>query len=202
MRAAILMLAAVGTFASLASAQLVPNGTRISVRTNETITASSGNGRVYSGVVSSDVMGTDGNVAIPRGANAELMVRRAGNDEVAVDLESVSVGGRRYVVAASESTSGGRAGLGKNKRTGEYVGGGALLGTVIGAIAGGGRGAAIGALAGGAAGAGTQVLTRGKSLRVPAESILTFRLEQPLSVSTGPDRGYTRNGRHYHRQTY
>src|SRR5207244_7207406 len=38
----------------------------------------------------------------------------------------------------------GTEGLGKNKRTAEMVGGGAVLGTLIGAIAGGGKGAAIG----------------------------------------------------------
>jgi hypothetical protein len=62
------------------------------------------------------------------------------------------------------------------------VGGGALLGTVLGAIAGGGRGAAIGAAAGAAAGAGAQVLTRGKEIKVPAETTLTFRLEQPVRL--------------------
>ena len=88
-------------------------------------------------------------------------------------------------------------GIGKNGRTGKYVGGGALLGTIIGAIAGGGKGAAIGAIAGGAGGASAQVLTRGGDVRVPAESILTFRLQQPLTVDVA-DRGYDRRGRHYH----
>ena len=52
--------------------------------------------------------------------------------------------------------------IGKNKRTAEYIGGGALLDTINGAIAGGGKGAAISAAAGAGAGVGTQVLTRGK----------------------------------------
>jgi hypothetical protein len=60
------------------------------------------------------------------------------------------------------------------------VGGGALLGTVLGAIAGGGKGAAIGALAGGAAGAGGEVLTRGEALHIPSEIILRFRLDYPV----------------------
>ena len=60
------------------------------------------------------------------------------------------------------------------------VGGGAVLGTLLGAIAGGGKGAAIGAVAGAATGAGVQVLTRGKEVRVPAETVLNFRLDQPL----------------------
>jgi hypothetical protein len=62
------------------------------------------------------------------------------------------------------------------------VGGGAVLGTLIGAIAGGGKGAAIGAAAGAGAGAGTQILTRGKSVKVPAETTLRFKLDQPLRL--------------------
>ena len=52
-----------------------------------------------------------------------------------------------------------------------------------GSVAGGGRGAAIGAIAGAATGAGVQVLTRGKEVRVPAETVLTFRLDQPLQLN-------------------
>ncbi len=62
------------------------------------------------------------------------------------------------------------------------TGGGAVLGTVIGAIAGGGKGAAIGAVGGGAGGAATQVLTRGKEVNVPAETLLTFKLDQPVTL--------------------
>ena len=62
------------------------------------------------------------------------------------------------------------------------TGGGALLGTLIGAVAGGGKGAAIGAAVGGAAGATTQVMTRGHEVKVPAESVLTFKLETPLTL--------------------
>ena len=58
-----------------------------------------------------------------------------------------------------------------------------VLGTLIGAIAGGGKGVAIGAVAG--AGAGTQVLTRGKTVKVPAETTLRFKLDQPLDVASG-----------------
>jgi outer membrane lipoprotein SlyB len=73
-------------------------------------------------------------------------------------------------------------GIGKNKRTAEMVGGGAALGTLLGAIAGGGKGAAIGAIAGAAAGGGVQVLTKGHEIRVPAETVLNFRLDQPLHL--------------------
>jgi hypothetical protein len=72
--------------------------------------------------------------------------------------------------------------VGKNKRTGKYVGGDAVAGAVIGALAGDGKGAAIGALAGGAARAGAQTLTRGKELNVPAETDLRFHLEESLRL--------------------
>ena len=71
-------------------------------------------------------------------------------------------------------------GIGANRRTGKFVGGAALLGTIIGAVAGGAKGAAIGAVTGGAAGAGTQVLTRGASVHIPSETVLTFRLDHPV----------------------
>ena len=187
-----------------AQSDTVPAGTNITVRTNERIDIrNASDGRVYTGVVDQDVRDEHGDVAIPRGANVELMGRNIGRDEVALDLESMSVGGRRYIVRAGEESYSGseKDGIGKNQRTAKYVGGGALLGTIIGAIAGGGKGAAIGALAGGAAGAGGQVLTRGRDVRVPAESLLTFRLQQPLTIGRGEygrDRGYDRDGHHYH----
>jgi hypothetical protein len=62
------------------------------------------------------------------------------------------------------------------------VGGGAALGTIIGAIAGGGSGALAGAAIGAGAGAVTQVLTKGDRVRVPAETVLNFRLDQPIQL--------------------
>jgi hypothetical protein len=42
-----------------------------------------------------------------------------------------------------------------------------------------------------------QVLTRGSSVKVPEESLVTFRLQQPLRTGVA-DRGFSRNGWHYH----
>ena len=185
---------------------LVPSGTNITVRTTDSINIrDTSDGRVYSGVVDQDVRDRDGRVAIPRGADAELIVRNVGHNDLVLDLESVTVNGRRYVVSTTDQSYNGteKDGIGKNQRTGKYVGGGALLGTIIGAIAGGGKGAAIGAIAGGAAGAGAQTMTRGRSVQVPSESLLTFRLDRPLEVGRGDysrDNGYNRNGYHYHNQ--
>lgn len=186
---------------SLAVAQVrtIGTGTTIAVRTNETIDARKSDGRVFTGIVDQNVLDANGNVAIPRGSNVELIVKNASNRDLTLDLESVTVNGQRYAVTAGDSSlSGGRRdGVGKNKRTAEFLGGGAALGAIIGALAGGGKGAAIGALAGGGAGAGAQTLTRGKTVKVPAESLLNFRLEQPLQMGA-LDKGRLRNGVHYH----
>jgi outer membrane lipoprotein SlyB len=99
-----------------------------------------------------------------------------------LDLQSINIGGHRYTVSTAELQQGNKSGIGKNKRTGEYIGGGAAVGTLLGAIAGGGKGAAIGAVAGAVAGGTAQVLTRGKEVKVPAETTLKFRLDQPLSL--------------------
>ncbi len=194
----LLGLLALGALA-VAQVRSIGTGTSISVRTNEKIDAKKADGRVFSAVVDQDVVDAAGNVAIPRGSNVELLVAKASNKELTLDLDSVTVNGRRYAVTADASrlSGGQRDGVGKNKRTAEYIGGGAALGAIIGAIAGGGKGAAIGAAAGAGAGAGAQTLTRGKTVKVPAETLLTFRLEQPLQMGAA-DNGLTRNGRHYH----
>ena len=163
----------------------VPAGTEIAVRTNETIDArDTSQGTSYSAQVDRDVVAGNGSVIIPRGSEARLVVRRVNGNTLALDLQSVRVSGRTYNVDTGDvqQNGNGREGLGANKRTGEFVGGGAVLGTLLGAIAGGGKGAAIGALAGAGAGAGTQVLTRGDHVRVPAESVLSFRLDRPLRM--------------------
>jgi hypothetical protein len=174
-------------------------GTAITVRTLGDIDTNRTDGRVFSGAIEQDVMDNTGNIVIPRGSMAELMVRRLSNNQVALDLESIDVAGQRYAVETSDIVKSQEGqGLGANKRTGEYLGGGAILGAIIGAIAGGGKGAAIGAAGGAAAGAGVQVLTQGRTVRVPAESLLTFQLTQPLYAGV-MDNGYYRNGQHYHR---
>lgn len=165
----------------------IPSGTQVSVRTNQTIKLDSSNtstNQYYTGAVSQDVMSDRGTVLIPQGSPAQLTaLKDPSSGNLMLDLRSLTVNGRRYVVQAGDVAGAQGAkhgGLGANKRTGEFVGGGALAGTLLGALAGGGKGAAIGALAGGAAGAGAQVLTRGKQLSVPAETELQFRLDQDL----------------------
>lgn len=161
-------------------------GTQISVRTDQDINSETATaGRTYPASITQDVMSASGGVAIPRGSEAQLVIREVSeggtlsSGNLVLDLESVRINGRRYLVSA-EDVKRSDGGIGANRRTAEMVGGGAALGTLLGAIAGGGKGAAIGAIAGAAAGGGVQVLTRGKEIKVPAETVLNFRLDQPL----------------------
>jgi hypothetical protein len=178
---------------AVASRSRIEPSTQISVRTNERIDADRRVTQVYTAAVDQEVHGDNGQLAIPRGSPVELMIREAPDHDLILDLESVTVNGQRYALEAQSDRieSERRAGAGENRRTAEHVGGGAVLGAIIGAIAGGARGAAIGAGAGAAAGAGVQVMTRGRAVHVPPESILTFRLDQPLVVGV-PDRGVDR----------
>lgn len=103
--------------------------------------------------------------------------------DLVLDLQSLDIDGRRFMVNADDvETNQHRKGIGKNARTVKIVGGGSIFGTIVGALAGGGKGAAIGAVSGAAGGGLLQTLTRGKSVKVPVESVLTFRLERPLHL--------------------
>jgi hypothetical protein len=111
-------------------AETIAAGTTIDVRTNGVIDArDAGNGRVYSGQVDRDVFDRDNRVAIPRGSDVELMVRDIGHHTLALDLDGVVVNGKRYSVTTYDVTRDGeqKDGVGANRRTGKFVGGGALF---------------------------------------------------------------------------
>jgi hypothetical protein len=157
--------------------QNLPAGTEIKVRTDTSIPAKPAADSRYSASVSDDVKDSNGNVLIPRGSRARLVaVPSEDGKDTNLDLRSVTINGKPYLVqAAGQSGKGTPGGLGANKRTGMYVGGGAAVGALLGALMGGGKGAAIGAVLGGGAGAGTQVLT-GKKGALPAETQLSYKL--------------------------
>jgi hypothetical protein len=169
----------------------LPEGSEISVRTNEAIDSATANeGQTFDVQVTRDARSSDAVVVIPRGSSARVVIKSAskggrfrGASDLVLDLQSVIIGGRSYEIDTVDISQKGKSGVGANKRTAEYTGGGAALGAIIGAIAGGGKGAAIGAGAGAGAGALTQILTKGGAIRVPVETVLTFSLDKPLRVT-------------------
>jgi len=181
--------AAVGTSGSLGRLEVLPSGTELTVRTAADIDSSTAVvDQTFSAIVERDIRGESDNVIIPAGSHAVLVVREVssggatGSPDIVLDMQSMTVSGRRYLMSTTDLSQDSGTGIGKNKRTAETVGGGAALGTIIGAIAGGAKGAAIGVLVGAAGGAGVQVLNRGKDVRVPAETLLTFTLNKPVSL--------------------
>lgn len=113
-------------------------------------------------------------------ANAEKSGTFTGKSELQLELTRIVIDGKDYPLVSSDYTLQGK---GQGASTAKKVGGIAAAGAIIGAIAGGGKGAAIGAAAGGATGAGVQVLTKGAQVKVPSETLLEFRLQQPATVT-------------------
>jgi hypothetical protein len=166
---------------------VIPEGTDIVIRTDDSIrSGQESSGQLYPATIEQNVYGSSGSVAIPAGTTAKLVVSnvRSGgavhSPELVLDLYSIDVHGEQYRVDSSAVTENNRSGLGANRRTAEYTGGGAGIGALMGAVFGGGKGAGIGALAGAGGGALTQLFTRGKEISVPAETAMTFRLERTL----------------------
>jgi hypothetical protein len=181
--------AAVGTTGSSRRFETLPSGTELTVRTSEDIDSSTAVvNQTFSALVERDIRDESDVVIIPAGSRAVLVVREVssggmtGSPDIVLDMQSMTVSGRRYLVSTGDVKADSGTGLGRNKRTAETVGGGAALGTIIGAIAGGAKGAAIGVLVGAAGGAGVEVLNKGKDVRVPAESLLRFKLDRPVSL--------------------
>jgi len=166
----------------------IPAGTTLEVRTNEAIVSTHAEGRTYQGEIATEVVDDQNKVLLPRGAQVELVVLEAKEKSgvkgatLQLGMRSVSVDSQTYLVVSEEVKE--TSGVGKNRKTAQTVGGGAALGTLIGAAAGGGKGAVLGGLVGAAAGAAVQILTQGKEVRIPAESVLRFQLDEPIRLQT------------------
>lgn len=161
-----------------------PAGTRVQVSITQTLSASRNNaGDGFSGVLAAPVETADGAVVFPRGANVSGTVvaakgrgRFKGAGDLGIEVSSID----GVAVSTSEYE---KAAKGKGKRSAAMIGGGAGLGALIGGLAGGGKGAAIGALAGGGAGTAGAAYTGNKDVVIPSESVVTFRLTAPVTVT-------------------
>jgi len=165
----------------------IESGTTLSVRMIDAIdTARNQPGDTFRATLDSPIT-VDDKVIIPQGAEitgrvAELKTSGhfAGKPELALELTSVSMNGRKYTLHTDQYS---REGSSRGKNTAAKVGGGAAIGSIIGAIAGGGKGAAIGGVVGAGAGGGVQAASKGQSVKVASEALLSFRLESPLTVT-------------------
>jgi outer membrane lipoprotein SlyB len=111
----------------------------------------------------------------------------SGKSELHLELIKLEFHGQSYPLVSSTYSL---TGSSRGKNTAEKVGGGAALGAIIGALAGGGKGAAIGAGVGAAGGGIYQGATRGKQVKIPAETKLDFQLDQPVTITVVPRSTY------------
>ena len=165
----------------------LPSGTQLRIRLDRDLGSKiSQPGDAFSASVADDVV-VHGQTIIPRGARADGTVvdakplgRFKGGALLSVRLDRVHTRWGSYPVSTGTID---RAEQGKGKRSAGFIGGGAGLGALIGGLAGGGKGAAIGALAGGGAGTAGGAFTGNKQIVLPAETLLTFRLEHSVRIT-------------------
>jgi hypothetical protein len=167
----------------------VPAGTRILIRTGDSIDSSKQKaGYRFSASLETNLQ-ADNVVVARRGTpvygvlgSASSAGKMKGSSELGLELTEIVINGTSYPLLTSTYEIQGK---GEGSNTTKKVVGGAGLGALIGGLAGGGKGAGIGALAG--AGAGTAVAATKKSqqLSIPSESLLEFRLMQPVTLPVG-----------------
>lgn len=164
----------------------VAAGTVLQLRTAESVDSKhAAQGTAVDLTVIRDVT-VNGWLAIPRGATVHGIVTETkaagelkGSPELALRLTSLELGGRDYPLDSDEFHVKGPS---KTARTAGNVIGGTLLGAIIGGAAGGGSGAAIGAVAGGTVGTAASAASHGPNAWIPAEALVTFHLNAPLTV--------------------
>ncbi len=172
--------------AVLPAAATIPRGTRVSVRMIDSIdSARNTAGQIFRASLNAPIV-SHGRVVLPAGAHVSVLLavskdagRIKGRSELEVRLSALDYHGRSFPVESSIYEETGKA---RGRQSAVRTGVGAVAGAVIGAIAGGGKGAAIGTVAGGGAGAGYQLFTHGQQVKIPSETVLTFRLEAPLRL--------------------
>jgi hypothetical protein len=164
----------------------VPAGTRILIRTVDSIDSSKQKtGFRFTATLETNLQAED-RVVAPRGtmlygrlAQASSAGRMKGSSELTLELTDIMINGTAYPLLTSTYEVKGK---GEGGSTAKKVVGGAGLGALIGGLAGGGKGAGIGAAAGAAGGTAIAASKKGQQLQIPSETLLEFRLEQPVAL--------------------
>ena len=165
----------------------VQSGTTLSVRLVDEIDSETAQpGQTFRATLDSP-LAVDGEVVVPEGYDVQGHVvdvksagKFAGRSSLDLQLDRIQVGTKYYTITTSKYS---REGSSRTKNTVAKVGAGSAIGAIIGGIAGGGKGAAIGAAAGGGLGGGVQAATKSQQIKLPSETVLTFELQAPLTVT-------------------
>lgn len=180
---ALLLLAATSVAVAAEVRTNIPAGTKLQVRIIEKLSSETANiGDQFHGTLDAPVV-VNGRTLFSKGAdvtgevvNVERSGRLSKPGELHLSLRSVRSGGRTYALAAEPFVIKGES---HTKSNLTKIGGGAAVGAIIGALAGGGKGAAIGTGAGAAAGTGVAAATGKKPAEVESEAVLTWVAANP-----------------------
>jgi len=169
---------------------IIDQGTQVTIRLMDPIDSEKNQvGDTFHATLNAPLT-SDGEEAVPAGVELTGHVvdvksagKFAGQSVVVLQLDSLSSGGKTYSIQTDQYR---KQGSSRGKNTAEKVGGGAVLGGIIGALAGGGKGAAVGAAAGAGVGGGVQAATKSQQIKLPAETVLNFTLQAPVTVVQAP----------------
>ena len=189
---AITLLTIFGTLMGWAQ---IPAGTSVQVRITEKLSSETATvGQQFHGVLAAPITANSRTV-LPKGAavtgevvNIERSGRLSTPGELHLTLKSIRSGGRTYAVSVKTLLVKGNS---HTKSNVTKIGGGAGLGALIGAIAGGGKGAAIGAGVGAAAGTGVAAGTGKQPAEVQSEAVLAWTSNAPITTAPQPVRSGT-----------
>lgn len=164
----------------------VPAGTELSIRINQRISVKTSRaGDRFDGEVVEPVE-NNGIPVIPRGTPVGGRIDEAhrrghfkGSSILELRLTSMTLNGNLYQLDTTDSV---RTKRGKGRRTAGFIGGMTGAGMLIGGLATGGVGLAIGGAAGAGAGTVLAGATGNRDINIPAESVVRFRLADPLVV--------------------
>jgi hypothetical protein len=164
----------------------IPAGTHIHVRVGSTISSKNAHvGDRFDGTLTSPIV-VHGHTVVHSGAavsgrvvDANAQGRIKGGAVLGIQLDSVNVGGRTVPITTDAYA---QQEKGKGKRSAGFIGGGAGLGALVGGLAGGGKGALIGGVVGAGAGTAGTAFTGNKQIVIPAETVLTFTLQNSVRV--------------------
>jgi len=164
----------------------IPGGTPITVRMIDAVNSEQSRlGQTFRASVDEPVV-VNGQTVIPRGADAIAKLvedKQSGKFEgrtvLTLALQQVVANGRMVDITTSDVS---QASSSRGSCTAKVVGGTTALGAIVGALAGGGKGAAIGAASGAAVGGTAEAVTKGQVVKIPAETRLTFTLQQPVQL--------------------
>jgi|SRR5450631_2931182 len=182
----LLKIAPVLLLLSVAAAETIPSGTKITIRlASEINSATADIGQPFDAnlarnlVVHGKVLAREGVRVRGKITSVKSSGRLHAPGELTLRLTAVDVHGRMVRITSSPFDAKGKS---HTKGNVEKVGGGAAAGALIGALAGGGKGAAIGSVVGAGAGTGVAAATGKEEAVLPSEAVLTFVTTSTVTV--------------------